>query len=80
MDDKVIVYKGSQIHAEMAREILEQNGIPCLLTSEHGAGFVMRAGGILEEYYLYVRPDHAERALDLVAIVDEESWDDGERE
>ncbi|NLK57678.1 MAG: hypothetical protein GX291_00215 [Tissierellia bacterium] len=70
MDEKVLVYRGSQIHAEMAREILEQNEIPSLLTSEHGAGFVMRAGGLLEDYFLYVRPDQAEKAIELVAVVE----------
>lgn len=70
MDEKVLVDRGSQIHAEMAREILEQNEIPSLLTSEHGAGFVMRAGGLLEDYFLYVRPDQAEKAIELVAVVE----------
>ncbi|MGI6440813.1 MAG: hypothetical protein ACOX00_02585 [Peptoniphilaceae bacterium] len=78
MDDKVLVYKGSQMHAEMARGILEDNGIPSLLTSQHGAGFVIRAGGLLEDYFLYVRPDHAALARDLVSLVEDDTWEDEE--
>ena len=71
MDDKVLVYKGSQMHAEMARGILEDNGIPSLLTSQHG-GIRHSCRRTPEDYFLYVRPDHAALARDLVSLVEDD--------
>ncbi len=53
----------------MARGILENKQIPSLLKSKHGAGFVLWAGDLLEEYYLYVRAEDEKLALDLLAVL-----------
>lgn len=68
-DDLVLVFQGPALEAKMARGILENKQIPSLLKSKHGAGFVLWAGDLLEEYYLYVRAEDEKLALDLLAVL-----------
>ena len=69
MDDFVLVFNGSRFEADLAKGLLEDASIPYFLTSEHGAGFVLRAGSILERYYIYVIPEDKERAEDTLAVL-----------
>ncbi|MDO5650223.1 MAG: DUF2007 domain-containing protein [Gallicola sp.] len=59
---EVLVKKSNKIDIELAKGLLENNHIPCLVKTEHGEGFVLRAGGMLEEYFLYVKPEDAKTA------------------
>lgn len=61
----VMVFKGSRVPVEMAKNMLENNKIPSLMRSKHGAGFVMKTGSVLEEYYLFVNPEDQEKAQEL---------------
>jgi hypothetical protein len=72
MDEMVLVFKGYRVPVEMAKGILENNKIPCLMKSKHGAGFIMKTGGILEEYFLYVNPEDEEKAKELCMYLNEE--------
>lgn len=63
--DMVMAFKGSKVSAEMAKNMLENNKIPCLMRSKHGVGFVMKTGSALEEYYLFVNPEDQEKAQEL---------------
>ncbi len=49
-----VVKRGTYIEISMAKELLEANGIRCLVKSEHGEGFVIKTGNFFEEYTLYV--------------------------
>ena len=69
MDDLVLVFNGSRFEADLAKGLLEDASIPHILTSEHGAGFVLRAGSILERYYIYVNPEDKKRAEDTLAVL-----------
>ncbi len=69
MDDLVLVFNGSRFEADLAKGLLEDAAIPHFLTSEHGAGFVLRAGSILERYYLYVNPQDKDRAEEALAVL-----------
>ena len=64
-DNLILILQGSQMQVDMARVLLEENDIRSLVRSEHGMGFVLRAGGMFEEYYLYVAPEDAEEAAAL---------------
>jgi hypothetical protein len=69
MNDSVLVFSGSRFEADLAKGLLEEAGIACLLTSEHGAGFVLQAGSILERYYIYVNPRDKEEAEEALAVL-----------
>lgn len=71
--DMVMVLKGSRLPIEMAKEVLGNNNIPCMMQSQHGAGFVMKTGGLFEEYYLYVNPEDLEKAQELCQYFKEET-------
>ena len=66
MTDLVQVYSGTKMEAELVHGLLEAEGINTLLQSQHGLGFVIRAGGMIESYYIFVDEKDAERALSLV--------------
>lgn len=66
MNDLITVYSGTQIEAELVRHLLEAEGINTLLQSQHGLGFVIRAGNMLESYYISVSEKDVERAQELV--------------
>lgn len=66
MTDLVQVYSGTKMEAELVHGLLEAEGINTLLQSQHGLGFVIRAGGMIESYYIFVDEKDAERALGLV--------------
>ena len=70
MDNSVLIFSGSRFQADLAKELLEGENIPFLLTSEHGAGFVLRAGDILEQYYIFVNPANQKRAEELLAVLE----------
>lgn len=69
MSDLVIVFNGSRFEADLAKGLLEGAGIPHVLTSEHGAGFVLRVGSILEQYYIYVNQEDQELAEEALAVL-----------
>lgn len=69
MDDSVLVFSGPYIEAELAKGLLENSQIPFLLRSQHGAGFVLRAGNVLEEYYIYVRREDQQQAEDVLSVL-----------
>lgn len=70
MDDSVLVFRGSRFEANLAKGLLEGADIPFLMTSEHGAGFVLRAGDILEQYYIFVNPRDRDQAEELLAVLE----------
>jgi hypothetical protein len=69
MDDQVLIFSGSRFEADLAKGLLESNDISYFLTSEHGAGFVIRAGDILEQYFIYVNTGDQDRAEEILAIL-----------
>lgn len=69
MDNLALVFCGGRIDADLAKGMLENNHIPFWLKSEHGVGFAIRAGDILEHYYIYVNPQDKERAEEILAIL-----------
>ncbi len=60
-----LIMRGSFIDVSMVKELLEEKGIPCLMRSDHGAGFVIQTGGLLEDYYLYVAQGDEHKAVAL---------------
>ncbi|HHU07185.1 MAG TPA: DUF2007 domain-containing protein [Clostridiaceae bacterium] len=72
MENLVLVFSGGRIEADLAKGMLESNNIPYWLKSEHGAGFAIRAGDILEQYFIYVNPQDKLRAEDILAIMEQE--------
>jgi len=69
--DMVMVFKGSRVSVEMAKNMLKNNKVPCLMRSKHGVGFVMKTGSALEEYYLFVNPEDQEKAQELCGYFQE---------
>lgn len=68
MDPLVLVYSGTQMEAEQVRQLLEAEGIQVLLQSRHGLGFVIRAGSMIESYYIQVQKSDESRARELIAV------------
>lgn len=50
----------------MLKNVLEQNEIPVLCSSNIGAGMAMRAGSMFERMRLYVRYDNLQKATEIV--------------
>lgn len=69
MNDPVLVFSGSRFEADLAKGLLEEAGIPHFLASEHGAGFVLQAGSILENYYIYVNPRDEAGAREALTVL-----------
>ncbi|HHV42156.1 MAG TPA: DUF2007 domain-containing protein [Clostridiaceae bacterium] len=69
MEDTVLVFTGAYIDVELAKGLLENNNIPFLLKSQHGSGFVIRAGYVLEKYYLYVHRKDKDKAEEILAVL-----------
>ncbi|MDO5755468.1 MAG: DUF2007 domain-containing protein [Tissierellia bacterium] len=63
---EVLIFQGRQAPAMMAKEALEEAKIPYWLRSDHGEGFILRAGALLEDYYIYVRKEDEEKARKIV--------------
>lgn len=61
------VLVGTRVDVLMAEELLRNNGIQCMVKPRMGAGFVMRAGDLMESYTLLVRDGDAQAAHALVA-------------
>lgn len=61
--DLISIFQGSFIEASIAKEILDEEGIPSILQSEHGEGFLIKTGGsAFETYHLFVEAQDAEEA------------------
>ncbi len=58
---------GSRTDVYMAAELLQNNGILAMIKARQGAGFVLRAGDMMETYTLLVRAEDAEHAHELVS-------------
>ncbi len=67
--EQIMVFRGPFIDVSMAKEVLENNGIPCLMRSEHGERFILRTGGLLEDYFLYVSREEEEKARELLQSI-----------
>ena len=65
------ILRGDYVDISLAKNLLEKNGIACLMKSEHGAGFVIQTGGAFEQYDLFVSSEDRERALALCAYLTE---------
>ena len=83
-EDFCLVYSGGQIWADMASDVLEQNGIICMVQSSRGAAMAMLTGLLSDQYELYVPYasfDQAKEILDaLFASVQTEEEDTEETE
>lgn len=62
----VLVTEGKSFDISLKENLLKNNGIPCLIQSEYGSGFVMQAGNLLENYKLYVAEENLNRARELL--------------
>ncbi|MDD4324332.1 MAG: DUF2007 domain-containing protein [Eubacteriales bacterium] len=71
IDDAVLVFSGKHFEADLAKGLLESNQIPYVMRSEHGAGFVLRAGDILEQYYIFVNTEDRQRAEEILTVLQE---------
>lgn len=70
--DLVIIKQGDQVEISLLKGILDQNKIDSMIETKQGSGFVMRAGNVLEEYYLLVRKEDEEAAKELAEAFFEE--------
>lgn len=59
---------GSRVDVYMAAELLTNNGIAAMIKPRMGAGFVIRAGDMMESYTLLVRESDADAAHELIRI------------
>lgn len=64
--DVVVVKKDSKTTLALLQGVLKENGIDSIVKSKMGEAFVMKAGSLLEEYSLYVRPEDEEKAKELI--------------
>lgn len=64
--DLVVLKVGNREEILLLRGILESNQIDAIVETRQGAGFVMRAGNLLEEYSLLVRDADEARARELL--------------
>ncbi len=70
--DLVVIKHGDQVEINLLKGILDQNKIDSMIETKQGSGFVMRAGNVLEEYYLLVRKEDEEAAKELAEAFFEE--------
>lgn len=70
--DLVVIKQGDQVEINLLKGILDQNKIDSMIETKQGSGFVMRAGNVLEEYYLLVRKEDEEAAKELAEAFFEE--------
>ena len=70
--DLVVIKQGDQVEISLLKGILDQNKIDSMIETKQGSGFVMRAGNVLEEYYLFVRKEDEEAAKELAEAFFEE--------
>lgn len=70
--DLVVIKQGDQVEISLLKGILDQNKIDSMIETKQGSGFVMRAGNVLEEYYLLVRKEDEEAAKELAEAFFEE--------
>lgn len=64
--EEVMVFTGSRVETELMRGLFEENNIPYVLKTDHGWGFIIRAGGMFENFHLFVRPEDEAKAKELV--------------
>ena len=64
--EPVSVYVGDQFEAALVEGALKEHGINCLKQSEHGAGFVLRAGAMFESFHIYVAKEDEARAREII--------------
>ncbi len=67
--DVCMVYSGGQIWAEMASDVLEQNGISCLVQSRRGAAMAMLTGLLSDYYEVYVPFSAFESAKEMLTAL-----------
>ncbi len=63
----VLVKRGHEAEIHLLKGILDENHIDSIMETKQGAGFVMSAGNLLEEYSLLVRKEDAQAAKELAA-------------
>ena len=64
-DDACFLMETGSMWAEMLRDVLGQNGIPCMEKSSIGAGLGVRSGAMFETVRCYVRSADLEKAREI---------------
>ena len=76
----VLIMSGEFFQVSMAKEILEDNNIPCAMQSEHGDWLSIQLGSKTETFNLIVAEENSEKAINLLDSVflsaDDEDWND----
>ena len=75
-EDICFLTEVTPIFGGMLKDVLEQNSISVLSSSNIGAGMAMRAGSMFERIKLYVRYDNLQKATEIVNELqsDSEGW------
>ena len=63
--DFVLLTEKEAMWSEMLKEVLQDNGIPCVAVPVFGAGFTLRTG-VQERLKIFVPPDQKLRAEELM--------------
>jgi len=64
----VHIQSGGKLDISLLKGILEENGIKTIVKSNHGQGFVIRAGNLFEEYHLFVQAENEVSAKELASL------------
>ena len=66
-EDKVFLVEKEQLWSPMLKDVLDQNGIPCLCRNVKGAGLALKLGMMSERVRFYVLYKDLDKAKDIVS-------------